>query len=145
MYLFLFLIRDRNYNNGKGKDPHQHRGHWPCRLRQVHLHRSSDLQMRRNRQENHREVREGGRWGEPLFYLIFYNSCIQEPRWRRQHAHSEPRCPARECSDCVRARGVGLNVSSAYSDCALKPSGGLRLCYKEMLHKLYTRSHYKCI
>lgn len=44
--------------NGKGKDSHQHRGHWPCRFWQIYHHWTFDLQMRWNRQTNHREVRE---------------------------------------------------------------------------------------
>lgn len=46
--------------NGQGEDPHQHRGHWPCGLWQVHHHGPPHLQVRGHRQKDHREVREGG-------------------------------------------------------------------------------------
>merc|ERR1712061_704007 len=51
---------DLNRQDGQGEDSHQHRGHWPRRLWQVDHHRPLDLPMRWHRQEDHREVREGG-------------------------------------------------------------------------------------
>lgn len=42
--------------NGQGEDPHQHRGHRPRGLGQVHHDGPPHLQMRGHRQANHREV-----------------------------------------------------------------------------------------
>lgn len=56
---FQFEINHSALHYGKGKDPYQHCRHRTRRLRQVHDHRASHLQMRWNRQAYHREVREG--------------------------------------------------------------------------------------
>ena len=62
----FFLISEvtQSQQHGKGKDSHQHCRHWSRRLWQVYHHWSLDLPMWRYRQEDHREVREGGSGGE---------------------------------------------------------------------------------
>lgn len=63
-------IRIFSGNNAKGKDSYQHRRHRPRRLWQVHHNWPFDLQMWRNRQTNHRKVREGGPRGK-LRVVVF--------------------------------------------------------------------------
>lgn len=56
-----YLLRDGVlaadlWQNGKGEVAYQYRGHWTCRLRQVHYHWSSHLQAGGYRQESDRAL-----------------------------------------------------------------------------------------
>ncbi len=58
------------WQDGKGEVAYQYRGHWTCRLRQVHHHRSSHLQVGGYRQESDRAIWEGGCRDEQALFQV---------------------------------------------------------------------------